>query len=532
MKISNKISILILFLLLTLAINAYVSINVLMQMGKTLNDIIANDIQLIEIVTEINQSQLESNILLERIIRISEELAFEEVSIGRKAHLLDATRITETGFNNLSLIGAQKIVEGKELVEKKAKDYYSHQEKSLNLELEINAIEQAHIQYVSTVGSIFSSINTGAYEFSLEDIQLIQLNERRLTKRLKLFLNSVQQLTRRSLDDAHIKETKTNYFLRLNLFVSVLISTILAFLIIKSISEPLSRLTKAAVKMGEGDLTVTVDYLSRDEIGEVSKAFNTMSGKLAQAVSDLQKNLKITNDQKKDLEKINKELDRFAHTVSHDLRSPLMGITGYSSLLDSQYGPTLDARAKRSIQGIRKGAERLNKMIDDLLTLTRISRIKNPYERVNMRVLVLGILDRLEFKIQENHISITVDEQLPEIVCDRIKISEVFHNLISNAIKFTVKTQSKPAIEIGFITQEDAVEFFVKDNGIGIDPDDQEKVFDIFQRLGNAEDYEGTGAGLSIVKSIIDDHHGRIWIESEKGRGTVFKFTIPHNLTC
>jgi light-regulated signal transduction histidine kinase (bacteriophytochrome) len=296
----------------------------------------------------------------------------------------------------------------------------------------------------------------------------------------------------------------------------------------------------ASKRLGQGELNVTVPSTSNDEIGELSTTFNEMAKKLAEAQEQLkQKNislaesLEISNQQKLDLEKVNKELDNFVHTVSHDLRSPLMGISGYGSVLKSQYAQEMDERANRCIAGILKGTERMNQMINDLLELTRLSRVQNPFEITSISDLMDEVLGRLEFRIAKDNVDVTVSDNLPVIVCDRIKLTEAIFNLVSNAMKFSVKVTEpdhRPRVEITCDHIHSEYVFSVKDNGIGIDPEDQDEVFGMFKRLQNAQEYEGTGAGLSIVKGVIDDHGGKIWIESQLGEGAKFIFTIPDSI--
>ncbi len=263
----------------------------------------------------------------------------------------------------------------------------------------------------------------------------------------------------------------------------------------------------------------------------MTKELSKAKQELEEKNQALAQNLTLVEQQKIDLEKVNTELDNFVGTVSHDIRSPLTGISGYSTILENQYANQMDERAQRCIVGIAKGTQRVNDMIVDLLELTKITRVRNPYEMVKMDNLVDSIIDRLEFKINEHKVNIKIQDHLPTVFCDRIKMGEVFHNLITNAIKFTSKLEIQPVIEIGYQEKNDFYEFFVKDNGIGIAKEDQELVFGIFKRLENAKDYEGTGAGLSIVKTIIEEHKGHIWIDSVLGQYTSFYFTISKDLT-
>jgi two-component system sensor kinase len=243
-----------------------------------------------------------------------------------------------------------------------------------------------------------------------------------------------------------------------------------------------------------------------------------------------QKNAEVEK-QKKLLEIANKELDSFAYTVSHDLRAPLRGIDGLGVLIEQEYADKLDEQGKDYLRKIRAAANRMKMLIDDLLKLSRISRIKNPYEDVDIEGLIKSITARLEFDIKKYNVDISISGVLPMVYCDRIKIEEVLFNLISNAMKFSSKNKEvNPRVEIGYSDKGDMHEFYVKDNGIGIEKQYHNEIFGIFRRLHAESEYEGTGAGLSIVKRIIKDHDGSIWIDSDIGKGAIFYFTIPKEL--
>jgi len=236
-------------------------------------------------------------------------------------------------------------------------------------------------------------------------------------------------------------------------------------------------------------------------------------------------------EQKTELEKVNKELDGFVHIVSHDLRTPLRGISSFITFLEEDYKDKLGKEGQEFIDEIRNGADRLGDLIDDLLTLSRISRIKNPYETVDIQALIDSVLESIKHDIKTHRVGLKIHDQLPTVVCDRVKMAQVFLNLINNGIKFSSKNNREcPKIEIGFTERSDSFEFYVKDNGIGIDPQYHEQIFGVFRRLHTEKEFEGTGVGLSIVKKVIDDHGGRIWIESQLGQGACFYFTVPKGL--
>ncbi|MCP4651236.1 MAG: GHKL domain-containing protein, partial [PVC group bacterium] len=191
------------------------------------------------------------------------------------------------------------------------------------------------------------------------------------------------------------------------------------------------------------------------------------------------------------------------------------------------YSDRLDEEGQRYLTRIQANSYRMQELIEDLLELSRIDRQKNPVEEVDTEQLISEVKIRLEYAIKQKNTDIIIRGRLPKIFCDRIRLTEVFVNLISNAVKFMDK--DNPAIEIGCSKKEKFNEFYVKDNGPGIDERYFNKIFVVFQRLGKREDVEGTGAGLSIVKKIVEMHGGEVRVESKVGEGATFYFTIPIN---
>ncbi len=316
--------------------------------------------------------------------------------------------------------------------------------------------------------------------------------------------------------------------------VILLLSTLIA----RAFTRPIRELSAAAQEVAQGRYDTKVEVKTRDEIGGLAEAFNNMVRSLAKAAEQLEeksktlfKHLALTTRQRKELKEVNQELDSFVYTASHDLRAPLRGIASFASFLEEDYADKLDDKGRDYIAEIKKGAGKMNDFIEDLLQLSRISRIKNPYEPVAMGQLVTDVLDRLKFDIESGKVAMTVQKDMPTVMCDRIKLTEVFYNLINNAIKFSSKDNTdNPKIVVGCVEEGPDYRFFVKDNGIGIDPKYHDQIFGIFKRLHTDKEYEGTGAGLSIIKRVIDDHQGRIWIDSVLGQGATFNFTIPKDL--
>ncbi|MCK4729514.1 MAG: response regulator [Desulfobacterales bacterium] len=227
-----------------------------------------------------------------------------------------------------------------------------------------------------------------------------------------------------------------------------------------------------------------------------------------------------------ELRKINEELKNFAHIVSHDLKTPIVHIQGFSSLLLEDHHEKLEEKSRTCLERIKANAHRMEVLISDLLALSRVGKVVSTFEDVPsfeiIKNLTLDLQDRLEAK----GIELVVADNLPTTYCDGERIYQVFENLLVNAIKFMGDTKN-PKIEIGCEHMGDFHQFYVRDNGIGIDPKHHREIFERFHRLRETEDEEGTGLGLAIIERIVNNHCGRVWVESEKGRGTTFYFTLP-----
>jgi signal transduction histidine kinase len=203
----------------------------------------------------------------------------------------------------------------------------------------------------------------------------------------------------------------------------------------------------------------------------------------------------------------------------------LRAIGGFSRILSNEYAVALDVEGRRMLSVIESNIRKMDHLITDLLSLSRITRINGIRHKVNMEFMVRNLYDSLVTEEDREHITFTVSP-MPAVLCDPIMMEHVWSNLISNAIKFT-SPRIHRIIEVSAKGTRDYVEFSVRDNGVGFNPKNAGKLFEIFQRLHNAHEIEGTGVGLAIVKRVIDHHKGKVWAESKEGEGAAFYFTLP-----
>jgi PAS domain S-box-containing protein len=218
-----------------------------------------------------------------------------------------------------------------------------------------------------------------------------------------------------------------------------------------------------------------------------------------------------------------KELEQFAYIASHDLQEPLRMIASYVQLLQRRYQGKLDADADEFISFAVEGVTRMKSILNDLLAYSRINTKTSPFVNIDMN----RVIEEIKFKISRLFESTTYEiscDDLPQLRASESQIKELFYNLLINAVKFNDKEKAK--INIGYTPENDYHLFSIRDNGIGIEKEYTNKIFEVFQRLHTQDEYPGTGIGLAICKKIIENHSGRIWIESEPGKGSTFKFTL------
>jgi light-regulated signal transduction histidine kinase (bacteriophytochrome) len=225
-----------------------------------------------------------------------------------------------------------------------------------------------------------------------------------------------------------------------------------------------------------------------------------------------------------ELARSNEDLEQFAYVASHDLQEPLRMVTSYVQLLSKRYKAKLDADANEFIDFAVDGAVRMRKLINDLLTYSRVGTKGKELSPTDSEAVLAQSVNDLKVTIEENRALVTHDP-LPTVMADNSQLEQLFQNLIGNAIKF--RSSEPPRIHLSASRNGKGWVFSVRDNGIGIAPEYSERIFIIFQRLHSRQEYPGTGIGLAICKKIVERHGGRIWVESDVGKGATFCFTLP-----
>jgi signal transduction histidine kinase len=321
--------------------------------------------------------------------------------------------------------------------------------------------------------------------------------------------------------------TGLNSFLNWIVIAGVILTTIgifAAWMMSRSITRPLSILTEATTAISHGNYSsyVISDIYRSYELRKLAHAFNLMTSEINLMHHNLENKVEERTVQ---LENVNKELEAFSYSVSHDLRTPLRAINGYSVMLSEDYEARLDDNGKRMLRNIITNATMMGQLIDDLLSFSKLGKKELARTPVDMYLLAKNVVDELLQQEPENKYKVTI-EALPPAEADHVMIKQVLTNLIGNALKYSSKITA-PEIKIGFRDDGTSTVYYVKDNGAGFNMAYADKLFGVFQRLHLQEDFEGSGVGLALVKRIILKHNGEIWPEAAENAGATFYFRLP-----
>ena len=356
------------------------------------------------------------------------------------------------------------------------------------------------------------------------------------------------------------------YFMWAIVLITLIGIIVIAFLVARFISKPILELAGMTERIADGDLEARAEEKGKNEIGSLAMSFNKMADNLVTAIryrdneiderqktqEDADRNTerlrtinvelegkieKLNNSRKamvfmvadvnrisRNLEAVNKELESFSYSVSHDLRSPLRALDGFSRALMEDYSDKVDAEGKDYLDRICAASQRMGQLIDDLLGLSRITRRKMAVVNVDLSQIVITCLKELKDSEPERQTDFKIDEALI-VNGDEHLLRIMLQNLLNNAWKFSAK---KPSTKIIFGTMDikGKKTYFIRDNGAGFNMDYADKLFGAFQRLHPSKEFEGIGIGLATVQRIINRHGGSIWAESKEDEGATFFFTL------
>jgi signal transduction histidine kinase len=473
--------------------------------------------------------------------------------------LVTSGRIAEENKKHQLLMDVYKSVSELDIV---TYDYLLHREKRMEHQWNIKhdslgeildglaeeeGLKSIRADY-ATLGNLFSQVTENYRErqeyiregASQKKIDALTGLEERLVAQLLITSHSIIADASRLAEEAHTEATETqrvasNLTVILMIVLAIAITTS-SLIIARSISKPLTRLADYSRRVGEGEYTADIEIKGKDEVASVASDVKSMVGQLRkhrehleelveERTSDLKARTTELEWANTEVTAINKELEAFAYSVSHDLRAPLRAIDGFSQILVEDYGDKLDENGQHQLDVIQGSARQMGQLIDDLLAFSRLGRKGMSMSEIDMGVLAQEVFEQLHLGTPGRAVKLKVDT-LPPADGDRAMIREVLVNFLSNAMKFT-RPGKAPVIEVTGTVDENENVYSVKDKGVGFDMKYGDKLFQVFQRLHSAEEYEGTGIGLALVQRIIHRHGGRVWAKGKVNKGATFYFTLP-----
>lgn len=444
-----------------------------------------------------------------------------------------ATDTVAKGVSGLGLVAFEYIVARPE----RAKLQWQQRYTSLNQSLRRDMFEEAEersimgelrrqLQYLQETFSqlvLLDSHRSG----NAQEMALAQEVEKRLiTQIMVMTQNSSADATRL----AHLSELRIIHAQwRTSWLVALLVLLIGAIILLNYVTaqsqilEPIRKLKQGTDAFAKGDLSVRTAVDVRNELGDLSQAFDQMAARLRQSILALEQKSAL-------LQETNHELESFSYSVSHDLRSPLRGIDGWGLALLEDYGTQLDATAHEYVERIRAETQRMGRLIDDLLQLARVTRTELKFEPVDLSQMATQIAEQLKLSQAQRQITFVIQPGL-QVLGDSRLLEIVLLNLFDNACKFT-GTRSSARIEFGSSAGEDSATqagmnvYFVRDNGVGFDMAHAQRLFGAFQRMHRVSEFPGTGIGLATVQRIVHRHGGKIWADASLNVGACFLFTL------
>ncbi|MFE5239419.1 MULTISPECIES: sensor histidine kinase [unclassified Streptomyces] len=336
-------------------------------------------------------------------------------------------------------------------------------------------------------------------------------------------LDDARDKARAELDDARATRDRVLIALVIGFVLSVVS---LSLLLQRVVGRPLNALTAASDRVRAGAFDARIAVRGPSDVRAVAAAAEDMRRRLVAELAESQDRETLLAEQTTELRRSNSELEQFAYVASHDLQEPLRKVASFCQLLEKRYGTQLDDRGRQYIAFAVDGAKRMQVLINDLLTFSRVGRVQQSWKPVDLGGALDRALSNLTLAVEESGATVVREDPLPELLGDSTSLTMVWQNLIGNAVKFR-KPDVPCRITVGCVQEGEDWHLTVADNGIGIAPEFADKVFIIFQRLHARDEYEGTGIGLSLCRKIIEFHGGRIWLDPEPAEGTLIHFTLP-----
>ncbi len=429
----------------------------------------------------------------------------------------------------LRLASLAKLLDKPQFSEPESRDIHSGMQQELKKARQIfEKLNAAHIRiYEQYHVEVSESLDSYAHQ-EIEDLAMnLSINSLAL-------VNSTNRLIKLTSEKA---ANDVAFYDRL-MFGGLLFSFALLTLSVAKFSRRFVRsigvLRAGAEQIESGNLQHRFSPKGTDEFSNLARAFDSMTESLQkseilqhQMNAELEKRVIERTEHLatavESLKRSNQELEQFAYVASHDLQEPLRMISSFSQLLAQEYRGKLDGEADEYIHYVVDGANRMQSLIQDLLSYSRVDSRGKPFEEVDLNYILGAVHSSLQLQIQETAAVIGISP-LPTIISDSLQMTQLFQNLLSNSLKF--RGNVLPLIQVSACDEVDFWHFTVSDNGIGIEAQYFERIFKIFQRLHTRAEYPGTGIGLAVCKRIVERHGGRIWVESEPGKGTAFHFTI------